>query len=274
MCKCNCCYSGLEELNIKSQLGGGNLFKCPVCSHIQLGKIPSAAQIAYYYNGEYSEKRNSYLGAPYFNIMRKRAEAQYRYMSRYIDLNGKNFLDAGCGYGFLLEKLSLAAKNSFGCEFDSKAADFCSAKNLRVVKINGESEIAGLLEPGMIVTFSHVLEHLIDWDETLKTLAKNRCCVFFEVPAYELKYSSQFDDQEGHINFFNQESAKKFFINRGFEIINISGFGPSIDLFYGVSFLRRKFLALLRYLTADYFYNRYDTENKNGIWIRLIVKPS
>lgn len=273
MCKCNCCSAGLEELNIKSQLGEGNLFKCPVCSHIQLGKIPSPSQISDYYNGEYSDKRDSYIGEPYFKIMRKRADAQYRYISSHIDLKGKSFLDAGCGYGFLLEKISGSLKNAFGCEFDSKAVDFCTAKNLRVVKIKDEREMAGLIESGMVVAFSHVLEHLIDWDETLKVLAKNRSYAFFEVPAYDLRHSSQFDDQEGHINFFNIESLKAFFINRKFEIVHISGYGPSINLFYAVSFLRKRFLAFLRYITGDYFFNRYHAENGKGIWIRLIVKP-
>jgi hypothetical protein len=93
--------------------------------------------------------------------------------------------------------------------------------------------------------------------------------LFFEVPAYKAGLAEQFKAKEGHINFFNSKSLVLLLENMNLRIVSIGSFGPSLNFFW----LRRHclFRGVLRVLGRDYFFNKYEYANPDGIWIRALV---
>jgi hypothetical protein len=271
--KCFCCGNDTSDFGINDQFLNNPLQICKACKHIQLKTLPSPTDLFNYYNSEYSSKRAAYIGEPYYKIMKKRALSQYLFFMRNNLPITKGF-DIGCGFGFLMDVFIENGIDVKGVEFDKYAASFCNAKNLVVDLIQDEKQIKNIIEPVQIITMSHVLEHLTNFDETIEIIRKNSDFVFIEVPAYNYKLKEQFYDQEGHIQFFNKESFLCFLINRfiggGGHIIYYDEYGQNLNFFYKNNL--NKLRSILYKFEKDYFFNKYKKKTKNGIWLRALVQ--
>jgi SAM-dependent methyltransferase len=244
---------------------------CISCGHIQLTRLPSQKEIEHYYVG-YSDKRATFVGPSYFEIMKKRAQAQFSFILKHAEITDlMPVLDVGCGYGKFLELIKRKRFKGRGLEFDDLAITHAKNMGLEVSKISSESEIKSYLPKDGFVFLSHVLEHLLDLDVLLKEIAENSKLCFIEVPTYSPYLDTQFVDQEGHINFFNKMSLQKL-LSTHFEIIKIQSCGPSLEEFYSNSFYHNIKNKIHRRLSRDFFMNKSETENKNGMWVRAIVK--
>ena len=122
--KCNCCFSNTIDTIYYDQFLNNKLQLCTNCGHIQVKESPSESDIYNYYNGKYSENRKLFIGSDYFNIMKKRAEAQFKIINKIGFNNLNKIIDLGCGYGLFLNLMKEKGINAYGIEFDKTAKSF------------------------------------------------------------------------------------------------------------------------------------------------------
>ncbi|MDB0022447.1 class I SAM-dependent methyltransferase [Flavobacteriaceae bacterium] len=269
--KCPCCYNQCENLVFKDNFMGLPLLKCNSCQHIKVSDAITSSEILKYYESQYSDERGSFFSNSYVQLMKKRAISQFEYISNFISLsNLSSVCDIGTGYGFLLSYFkSQGYENIYGLEFDDKCISYCQTQHLDVRKIFSEDDFTNL-EKSNIIVMSHALEHFIDLNKTLNIM-KDKCdYLFVEVPFYCEGIVQQWNDQEGHINFFNEKSLKLLFNNKNFNVLDVSRHGPNLNYYYngwGISkYLRRK-------ISGDWFFNKYN-KNESGMWIRALLKTN
>lgn len=271
MGNCLCCESpDLTELFFIDEFNGNYLIQCTACKHIQIAKPPDALELKKYYTNAYSLQRKKYAQEGYRKIMEKRASAQLNYCRTYSNKMGKKILDIGCGYGGVLRKASDLGIDALGLEYDMSTVDFGKIINLPIKAISSENDITSEIisfSPGLVV-MSHVLEHFLNPVEILQACRQTR--VFIEVPAYKNDLPEQFIDQEGHLNFFNENSLLALLNRLGFIVEAHGSYGPKLDLFWQDSWsLIRK---TRQFFSQDYFFNQYENHSDNGIWIRAIAR--
>jgi 2-polyprenyl-3-methyl-5-hydroxy-6-metoxy-1,4-benzoquinol methylase len=265
---CNCCKNETRSIQYKDEFLNNQIQYCTYCGHLQIKEIPSQDEIRFYYSKKYSEKRGETVSEPYFRIMQKRAAAQVHFISQNINLSEKSIIDLGCGYGFFLSELRSKASLLKGYEYDTKCIDFCKKRELNVKLLNSESDIK-LIEICDVVVLSHVLEHFLDVSYVLSILREKTKYIFIEVPNYDVNLSEQFEDQEGHINFFTNRSLEQLLNQLGFKIIQLNSYGPNMNLFWKKN--KRQLKTILSKFSNDYFMNKYNKQTKNGIWIRALI---
>lgn len=271
---CICCSGELAPLPYHDAFLGKPLQQCLVCAHIQLTESPSQEVIQHYYAGAYAKNRNAFVGPAYFEVMRKRAVAQRKLIERFVPLRDKRVCDVGCGFGSFLEEIRTVASKAFGLDYDDSSIDHCHKLGLDVRKIGSETEIDFTAEPVDVITLSHVVEHLNELPETMVRIGKSASYVFIEVPGYRADLSTQFADQEGHINFFNVVSLRRLAERLGFNILYLQEAGPSLDLYWSEGQWQRFYKRLVRRLTHDWFFGQYEKERVGGIWIRAVLKSA
>lgn len=233
MGRCVACKSaGMARLDVNDQFLGHPLLRCTSCQHVQVAVPPDAKRLQSYYVRGYSSTRASHVDSRYLRVMARRAEAQLDLCMLCKPLSDLRMLDVGCGYGSLVSAAIRRGATAEGLEIDPRAVAHCRRLGLPVGNVNSEAELAEAIrqrEPQLVV-ISHVLEHLVNPERLLSA-----CCggmVMIEVPAYDVEIREQFEDQEGHLNFFNQASLKCLLVRLGFEPVVLDGFGPSLDLYW------------------------------------------
>lgn len=221
-----------------------------------------------YYAGAYSQRRSSHVDPRYLRIMKRRAESQWKMIAD----RPKNVLDIGCGYGAFLAAAHHRSVNAMGLDFDPRVIEYCRTLGLSCESVQSEFEVIDHLairNPELVV-MSHVLEHFREPVTVLNACARSR--VLIEVPVYRVGIPEQFEDQEGHLNFFSEKSLLALLQRMNFKVEACIAFGPSMDLFW-----RRRWALprkLLRLITQDYFFHQYSTPRSNGIWLRALVRGS
>lgn len=271
MDNCLCCESpDLTELFFIDEFNGNPLIQCVACKHIQVSKPPSALKLKKYYASTYSQQRKEYAQEGYRKIMEKRANAQLNYCQAHSNEIGKRILDIGCGYGGVLSKVSHLGIDTLGLEYDTSTVDFGKKLNLPIKAISSENDIKSEIisfSPALVV-MSHVLEHFLNPVEILQACRQTR--VFIEVPAYQNDLPEQFANQEGHLNFFNENSLLVLLNRLGFVVEAHGSYGPEQGLFWQESW--SLFRKIRQFLSRDYFFNQYENRSNNGIWIRVIAR--
>lgn len=266
---CICCGTETRSWVRHDPFLGNPLRLCPQCRHIQIAVVPSQEEVAHYYRSTYSASRGAQVGVAYAAIMRRRAAAQISFMRRTVAVENVTLCDVGCGYGFLLEAFRAYTKRLHGIEFDPATVEYCRDNGLQVALIEGEDDLLNIGTTDL-VTLSHCLEHFSHPLETLTALVRQARHVFIEVPAYDPEVSEQFEDLEGHMNFFSRESLKLFLQKNGMEILSFSTCGPPVSFFYRPQWKIAR--SILRRITRDFFMRMYRRPSADGIWIRAMVR--
>ena len=266
---CHCCNFVVSPTPYMDDFFHLPLNHCTKCGHIQLKQVPSFSQLKNYYSREYKYRRIKLLDERYFTIMEKRAIAQQIFINKFENIRYQRILDIGCGYGFLAERMRTAGADVSGLEFDPECVHYCNTRlGLKVDLINEENEIIPAENVDLII-LSHVLEHLPNIDYFLGKIKSKKKSVFIEVPKYSIHLKEQFINQEGHINFFTESSIRNILEKFGYHILRMVSCGPSMDYFWKSKWRLISFLHRLAY--RDYFFDDYQRENPNGIWIRIIA---
>lgn len=271
MGNCLCCESAhLTELIFTDEFHGANLIKCAACKHIQIAKPPSERELYDYYAHSYSLQRNKYAQRSYQKIMGKRAIAQLNYCHAHTNGPANKILDIGCGYGGILSLTSQNGIEALGLEYDISTVDYGKRHGLPIKSISSERDITAEISSFLpeLIVMSHALEHFSDPVKILQACHQTR--VFIEVPAYSDDLPEQFINQEGHVNFFNENSLLALLSRLGFTIEDYGSYGPALSFFWKESWsFPRK---ILRSLSRDYFLHQYANRNSDGIWIRVLAK--
>jgi predicted TPR repeat methyltransferase len=201
--------------------------------------------------------------------MEKRAIAQEIFIKKFENIRHQRIIDVGCGYGFLAERMRTAGADVTGLEFDPDCVRYCNTRwGLNVGLMNEEKEIVPEENVDLVI-LSHVLEHLPDIDSFLGKIKLKTKGIFIEVPKYSVDIKEQFVDQEGHVNFFTEKSILNVLKKLDYCIIRIASFGPSMDYFWKSKWKLINYLH--RLANRDFFFDDYQRENPNGIWIRIMA---
>ena len=270
--KCICCNGEIKNSSYLDEFTSNQIGYCIECGHLQVIKIPTLAEIKSYYEGVYSTSRDEFVNQSYFDVMLKRAKAQHQYINKYINHQFKSALDIGAGYGYLLKELMSYISHIEGIEFDPLCIDYVKSNfNIDMMRVDSEDDILSGDECFDLVTMSHSLEHFLDIDSLMERIKQKAKYVFIEIPKYDRYMREEFVNQEGHINFFTLESLKKFILKHEFNIIDVDSYGPSMNIYWKVSY--RRFANILRkFARGDWFFGKYARKNKNGIWVRALLE--
>lgn len=271
--RCIACNSaGMARLEVKDQFLGHPLQQCASCQHIQVAVVPDAERLQSYYLKGYSNRRANHVDSRYLAIMARRAEAQLDLCMQWRPLSDLRLLDVGCGYGSLVAAANRRGAIAEGLEIDPQAVAHCRRLGLPVNNVDSEATLAEAIceRAPQLVVISHVLEHVTDPARLLS--ACSRGWVMIEVPAYDVEIPEQFDDQEGHLNFFNLASLKSLLVRLAFEPVVLDGFGPSMDTYWRARNIWKRRLG--RLISRDHFMGRYSSHCSRGIWMRALARGS
>lgn len=263
----------MRETQYKDQFAGDLLLQCDVCEHIQIRSAPSQQELNDYYASAYSQDRGQYVDENYVKVMVKRAEAQYQFIARQLDLKSMKVCDNGAGYGYLVERFSQSGIACFGYEADARCISFAADRNVDMRPSPAALNADTL--PGIdLLCMSHVLEHLPDPVSFLEGLRGVVGHVFIEVPIYSAALPSQFLDQEGHLNFYTEKSLHALLSSRlSMKVHGVSRCGPSLTRYWSTSMAAKIANRIQRRLSGDWFTNLYGA-NADGMWLRALVSTS
>ena len=206
-------------------------------------KLPS-----YYQSEDYishtDSKRN--LFEKVYHLVRSMSLKKKLKLINSFDSSTKTLLDVGCGTGDFLQTAQLNKWKVSGIEPNSEARDIANRKtNSSVFDVEKLKEFK--VKSFDVITLWHVLEHLPDLEDQIKTfknLLKEEGTLVIAVPNYksfDAKYYKEFwaaYDVPRHLWHFNQESISKLVAKQNMKVEKIK---PMLfDSFY-VSMLSEKY---------------------------------
>lgn len=202
--------------------------------------------------------------------MKRRARAQTDWIERRIALSGRRLLDIGSGFGALVNEAHGRGARARGVELDAEAVEHCRKHGLDVLSLGEFGSLAGEISAFRpdIVTMSHVLEHLPAPEHSIRLCGSSH--IFIEVPSYSAEIAEMFADQEGHLHFFSPRSLAALLRRMDLEIVSLACYGASLGFYW----TRPRSLPKrgLRFITRDAFFRTYSLPNRQGLWIRALVR--
>jgi len=226
----------LYILNSKTRDAKIKVIKDKETNIIFLEKIITSKR--YYSNLKYNDndrkvlkksKKNVNVTTIRGNIKTEIVEDDCRRIKQFKNFfKGKDILDFGCGWGNFLKKIKYY-KSLNGVELRQECLKYI--KN-NIKKINISNNIEFFKKKFDIITMFHVLEHLPNQTETLKTLRsklKKNGKIIIEVPHAEdflilqdnLKEFKNFTFWSEHLILHTYKSLKTILLKSGFKTINI-----------------------------------------------------
>ncbi|MDU8884679.1 class I SAM-dependent methyltransferase [Yeosuana sp. MJ-SS3] len=226
---------------------------------------PTLENLLQYYQSEdyisHTDSKRNLFERTYQFVKRISLKRKLKLISAYAFSN-KTLLDVGCGTG---EFLHIAQKNNWhvtGVEPNKKARTIANKKNNdQVFNIDMLSKLHK--ESFQIITLWHVLEHIYDLNELIKTLESlliQEGAIIIAVPnykSYDAGYYKEFwaaYDVPRHLWHFSQESIHKLFNDFNMHVEKVKPM--FFDAFY-VSLLSEKYKSkkmnlLKAFLVATY----------------------
>ena len=260
MSNCLVCSSSkvekLRNYKAKSTLFQGMyLFKCEDCDFVFASKMPSDLKLQEY-NSEYFEAahgghpKTSSSIAFFSGINKLRCEYVTKILEkRGFQNNTAKVLEIGPGQGDLARHWLLKYPETiyYGIETDTTCHNNL---NKIGVKILLPDQIESSINEVDLVIISHVLEHVTDpiaFLRNVTTKLKKGGALFVEVPCNDWEHK-EFD--EPHLLFFNKTSMNLLLKKVGFDQIQVSYFGQSIEKLKSQSKLK-DLLSILRVKLID-----------------------
>lgn len=220
-----------------------------------------------------------YVGPEYRQIMVRRARAQAALISRYA--SGGTCVDAGCGIGALVARLSALGWNARGFDGDLEVIGYGAAKFGASITVGSIHEFLKSGSRVDLICLSHVVEHLNDLLGTLSRLieaVRPGGYLFVEVPN---EVSMPVGDMESHLHFFTRGSLTAALQACGLEVLFCSACGPGAPAAPTLPVrgfpdrvaraLRARMRRILRKTDWDGWYDHY-SDNDHGLWLRCIAR--
>jgi len=217
--KCPICDSIRKKILFKKF--GINILNCLSCNHIYSHKAPKNIQDAYSNNFHQRQSLKSYDSIRKFRINRF-AKERINLILKYKK-NG-NFLDYGCGTGWLIEHAKSKFKNIEGYEPTKKLAEITSKK----LNINVFNDFRNRRSNKYdIITLYDVIEHILNpkkfVNDIHKMMNKNALLVIYtpnsaSISFDYLKEKSNLIIPPLHLHFFNYDSLNHL-LKKNFKIL-------------------------------------------------------
>ena len=192
------------------------LVKCPSCSLVFTNPRPKEDQLSNYYKSDeyisHTDKGNSFINIIY-KLVRNHTLKQKVKLIQQLNKKTGTLLDYGCGTGDFIKEARENNWQAFGYEPDESARSIASRKNPEslISSIKGGSEVYD------VITAWHVIEHVADLKETMKSLKKklkDKGHLIVAVPNHQ-SYDAQYYknnwaafDVPRHLYHFDRTSMK------------------------------------------------------------------
>lgn len=252
------------------------LVKCLQCGLVFTNPRPEETNLSKYYESDqyvsHTDQGNSLINIIY-KIARNYTLKDKVQLIRSVNNGSGALLDYGCGTGDFVKKANQQHWQAFGYEPDKKARSIASQKNPSSIVTNLKDCPDGL----DIITAWHVIEHVAELRQTLKTLTKKLKeggHLVVAVPnhqSYDAKHYKQFwaaYDVPRHLYHFDRQSLTYLASQMKLTVMDI--LPMKFDAYY-VSMLSEKYISngsLLKAISKGYLSN--SKASKSGEYSSLI----
>lgn len=226
-----------------------NIVSCKQCNFKFTNPRPADSMLGNYYRAEsYVSHTNSKKGLinKLYHIVRSYTLKQkIKLVSNYVSRG--TILDYGCGTGMFLAQCKKAGWETLGLEPDASARQIAAEQNLNLFADKGTLQLHLAEKDFDCITLWHVLEHVIDLNDTLaffKHKLKSGGALIIAVPNYksfDAEYYKEYwaaYDVPRHLYHFDLESIKRLLENGGFKLVKT--LPMKFDSYY-VSMLSEKY---------------------------------
>ncbi len=202
----------LEQLNFESGLDL-KLYQCPFCGLIQFNCEP----VNYY--------KNVIRAGGYSTTMKELRFRQYEHLINTYGLQGKKFLEIGCGQGEFLSILKNFPVEPYGIENSQKLVSIAKNKSLNVIRCFLDNE-KKLIKNGPFDVFLsfNFLEHQPNPNKMLKAIYNNLTddgIGLITVPSFEyiLDKMCYYEFIRDHLAYYTFETLCFALNKNGFEVL-------------------------------------------------------
>lgn len=190
-----------------------NLCQCPKCGLVQFDCKP----VSYY--------RDVIRSGGYSSTMHDLRYSQYKHLIETYHLNGKKFIEVGCGQGEFLSVLNEFPVKTFGIEHKATLVELAKSKGLNVVQgfvENGEYKIQGA--PFDVFLSFNFLEHQPNPNEMLEGIYNNLTddgMGLITVPSLEyiLEHDGYYELIRDHLAYYSFETLRFLLEKNGFQVL-------------------------------------------------------
>jgi 2-polyprenyl-3-methyl-5-hydroxy-6-metoxy-1,4-benzoquinol methylase len=207
---------------------------CSNCGHFFTAPLPSGKELDDIYTNKYSYDAHSLIESE----KRMRAKNYANYIAKIPKT--KTALEVGCMHGLLLTELERNGVAASGVELDPEAVKYCQEHGLDVTQGSIENHLKKAGSKHDVIIMSHVIEHIVDPEQQLKSLykrmSKNGRLVLI-TPNSMARTRRLFGRFWGywqvpvHINHFNKTSMAQLLKNSGFKVEETKYYGAD-SLFF------------------------------------------
>ena len=257
-----------QDFSISGELF--EIYSCNECGFYFTQNHPDEADIAPYYQSEdyisHSDTSKGLINTIYHWVRKIMLNRKYRLIKR--ENPNKKLLDIGCGTGYFLDYMQKKNYEVYGVEKEKNAREF-AINNFNIPVTSPDNFLSQKQNKQYdIITYWHVLEHIQNFNEYLKSthnkLNKDGILII-ALPnhkSYDAKYYKQYwagYDVPRHLWHFDPDTLKKLIKNHGFKIRKLKKL--PFDSFYNAllseKYQRNKlvlvsgfFIGLFSYITS------------------------
>ena len=204
--------------------------RCKNCELIQLLNSGIKANENYYKSGKFNSEIRGFnnIDKIQFDIRTKRAEKRFKLLLKlFSNLNGKRFLEIGCGFGPLLNLLNTNLQCQVcGVEPSKNFAEFGNKIYKSNFIFSGDYQDYGNFQKQDFILIYQVIEHIENYDTFFERLEKNiheETNIIVEFPdLYQAlknrKYLSKGYFQKSHLYDYDPYTLSILFKKYGYEI--------------------------------------------------------
>lgn len=247
-----CDFCGRRSAFARYDFGAHRILRCSVCTFMWLDPQPTEAELHevygedYYRNERFFESNGQTIYG-YFDYASERFVKQQdhqRVVDRIIgffdppEINGRRFLDVGCGLGYLLDVAHDRGFRVEGIDYNPRAVDWIGRKYTFPAVAGDFMAYEG--GPFDTITMLDVIEHLPRPLEALeKAAALTRPGGIFALSTMDSDslvsrlLGSRLEDfrrTREHLYFFNRHTMRRGLERAGFEVLRIDSYGLTIPM--------------------------------------------
>lgn len=190
-----------------------NLCQCPKCGLVQFDCKP----VSYY--------RDVIRSGGYSSTMHDLRYSQYKHLIETYHLEGKKFIEVGCGQGEFLSVLNEFPVKTYGIEHKATLVELAKSKGLNVVQgfvESGECKIQGA--PFDVFLSFNFLEHQPNPNEMLEGIYNNLTddgMGLITVPSLEyiLEHDGYYELIRDHLAYYSFETLRFLLEKNGFQVL-------------------------------------------------------